>query len=147
MTFHVPRKKRRRPSYRKKSGVFATPGGVDIGGGFTRASVMAAAELFAAKARANASNFSTRIPPATTAEPYGEQEAQIVTDGTAAPNAAPFEFGERHPLFGDRAHWYKQQTRAYMNRAARDPGTIGAAADIYGTAEAELLSKEYGYTE
>jgi hypothetical protein len=147
MTFQVPRKRSRR-TYRKKSGVFATPNGFSpMGGGFTRRSVMMAAELFSAAAKANASKFSKRIPAATSAVPYNEEQAMIVTDGVAAPNAAPFEFGERHPLWGNRKYWKKQPTRAYMNRAARNPGVIEAAGEIYATAETELLAAEFGYTE
>lgn len=148
-SFQVPRKKRKRSaqSYRKRSGVVATPGGFQINGGGTRASVMKAAEIFAAKARANAAKFSRRIPAATYVDPYTEEQAQVVTDGTMAPNAAPFEFGERHPLFGDRKHWYKQPTRAYMSRAAKDSKTIDTAADVYATAEVEMLEQEYGFTE
>lgn len=145
--FYVPRKKRAR-SYRKKSGVFATPAGFTPGGGgFTRMSVMKAAEILAAQARSNASKFSTRIGPATQAIPYNEHQAQVVTDGVKAPNAAPFEFGERHPVYGNRKVWRKQPTRAYMNRAARNPGALDAAANIYADTEAELLAKEFGYTK
>lgn len=146
--FIVPRKKRRRqPNYRKKSGVVATPSGFNISGGGTRESVLAAAEIFAEKARQIAAKFSRRIPAATYVDPYTEQQAQVVTDGVEAPNAAPFEFGERHPLFGDRKHWYKQPTRAYMSRAAQDSSTIDKAADIYGSLEADLLADEFGYNE
>jgi hypothetical protein len=144
--FIVPRKKRRRAakSYRKKSGVFATPAGFSIpSAGGTRASVLAAAAVMMAAAKANASKFSRRIPPATTVEPYSENEAMIVTDGGAAPNAAPFEFGERHPLWGNRNYWYKQPTRAYMNRAALSAAE--AAAEIYAAIEADALAKEHGY--
>src|SRR5258708_31679927 len=79
--------------------------------------LLAAAELIAVKARANAAKFSRRIPGATHARPKGPDAVVVITDGMAAPNAAPFEFGKRHPLFGDRTHWYKQPTRAYISRA------------------------------
>lgn len=147
--FYVPRKKRRQPSYiKRRSGVTATPEGFSItGSGGTRESVMKAAEIFAARARVNAAKFSARIPLATFVEGVDGDHAQVVTDGVLAPNAAPFEFGERHPLFGNRQHWYKQPTRAYMSNAATNNATIDAAADAYGNSEAELLAKEYGYTE
>jgi hypothetical protein len=146
-SFNVPRKRRAR-SYRKKSGVFATPAGfTPLGGGFTRMSVLKAAAIFAAQARTNAAKFSVRIPAATSVLPYNEHQAQVVTDGVAAPNAAPFEFGERHPLWGNRKYWRPQPRRAYMDRAARNPGAFSAAAEIYAETETELLAKEFGYTE
>lgn len=134
--------------YRKKSGVFATPAGfAPSGSGATRSSVIEAAKLFLAQARKNAAKFSRRIPAATYVAPYEEQQAQIVTDGVAAPNAAPFEFGERHPLFGDRHHWYRQPRRSYMSRAATNKKTIDQAAEIYAQIERDLLAEEHGYTE
>jgi hypothetical protein len=140
---------RRRRSYRKKSGVYATPGSwsPSVAGG-TRESVLMAAEIFATKARSIAAKFSTRIPAATHVEPLNEQTATVVTDGKAAPNAAPFEFGERHPLWG---RWVtgkgKQPTRAYMNRTANDSATLDEAADVYANVETILLSAEHGYDE
>jgi hypothetical protein len=55
----------------------------------------------------------------------------VQTNGKKAPNAAPFEFGERHPLFGmtgkpggrgplGKGYWFKQPTRPYMETAARN---------------------------
>lgn len=136
---------RRRHSYRKKSGVYGTPAGFGLGGGGTRESVMAAAEVFAEQARVNAAAFSTRIPAATGVEALNEQTAAVVTDGGAAPNAAPFEFAERHPLFGNRGHWYRQPRRAYMDRAARNSSTNEQALQVYGDLETALLAAEFGY--
>lgn len=139
---------RRKATYRKKSGVFATPGGMSIPAyGSTRSSVLKAAEILAAQARRNAAAFSTRIPAATVVAGLAEQQAAVVTDGAAAPNAAPFEFGERHPLFGDKKHWYKQPLRAYMNRAATNSGALASALEAYGAEETLLLSAEYGFDE
>lgn len=138
---------RRAKSYRKKSGVYASPVDFSPGGGGTRQSVMEAAEIFAEVARRNAAPFSTRIPAATSAVPLDEQRAMVVTNGDAAPNAAPFEFAERHPLFGDRQYWYTQPMRQYMSRAANNPVAIEAASDVYGDMEAQLLAAEYGYDE
>ncbi len=150
-SFQVSKPRRRRGSKRgyKKSGVFATAAGQTFGGtGGSRRSILAAAKVFADQAKKNASRFSTRIPPATGVEGYGEQEAMVVTDGAAAPNAAPFEFGLRHPLnYPGQTGWGKQPTRAYMSNAARNQGALQRAADIYGDAEAELLAEEFGFTE
>ena len=106
-----------------------------------------AAEIFAATARAKAAKFSTRIPAATSAVPLGEQEAMVWTDGHAAPNAAPFEFGERHPVFGNRKVWRPQPRRAYMNRTALDAGANAAALEIYGQMETEMLAEEFGFNQ
>ncbi len=139
-------KKARRRSYRKKSGVFATPGGFTISAfGGTRESVLEAAAVLMRQAKLNAS-FSRRIPAATMVAGFSENEAMVVTDGTAAPNAAPFEFGERHPVFGNRNVWRKMKTKAYMNRAATGPA-VDEAADVYADLETILLAHEYGYTE
>jgi hypothetical protein len=34
-----------------------------------------------------------------------------------------------------------------MSRAAKDSKTIDTAADVYATAEVEMLEQEYGFTE
>lgn len=142
--------RRRKPSYRKKSGVFGTPGGFSLpSGGETRESVLAAAEVVCEAVRAKAARFSTRIPAATDVHPYQENAAIISTDGQKAPNAAPFEFGERHPSntpnnYGNNV-WCKGTRRAYMTNGAK-AGTA-AAAEVYGEREIELLATEYGYTE
>lgn len=138
---------RRKYSYRKKSGVYASPVSFSPGAGGTRQSVMDAAEVFADVARANAARFSIRIPAATAVVALNEQAAMVVTDGDAAPNAAPFEFGERHPLFGNRSSWYQQPRRAYMSSAANNPVAVEAASDVYGDREAALLAAQYGYDE
>jgi len=134
--------------YAKKSGVYATNAGdVAAGGsGNSRDGVLAAAAVFAEKARANAAKFSTRIPAATFVKAVDEQQALVMTAGNEAPNAAPFEFRERHPLWGDRKHWYAQPLRAYMSNAARNAATQSKAADAYGDAETKQLAKEFGYT-
>jgi hypothetical protein len=140
-------KKARRRSYRKKSGVFATPVGTSIASfGGTRESVLEAAGVLSRQAKANAASFSRRIPMATYVAGFSENQAMVVTDGAAAPNAAPFEFGERHPVFGNRNVWRKQPLRPYMNRAATGPA-LDEAADVYADLEAILLGHEHGYTE
>lgn len=134
--------------YTKKSGVFATPAGFSLKAGDTRSSVLKAASIFQAQAKKNAARFSTRIPAATYVQGYQDQEAMVVTDGSAAPNAAPFEFGERHPLWG---RWVtgkgKQPRRSYMSNAATNAGVIENAAEAYAEAERILLAEEFGFTE
>lgn len=134
--------------YAKKSGVYATNAGDVAGGtGTSRNGVLAAAQVFAAQAQKNAARFSVRIPAATYVQAVEEQSALVITDGTAAPNAAPFEFGERHPLYGNRKFWYKQPLRAYMSNAARNAGAQNRATEAYGDAEAKQLAEEYGYDQ
>lgn len=146
--------RRRKPKYNKKSGVFATSAGFEPSGpGGTRVSVLAAAEIIAAAARAKASRFSARIPKATGVVAFAEHQAMVVTDGHTAPNAAPFEFGERHPCNlpnlrgpdGRPTVWRKQPMRAYMSNGAR--GASDAAAERYGIEEARLLAEEFGFNE
>lgn len=143
------RNKLRKTRSYKKSGVFATPVSLSLKSGNTRKSVIQAAQVFGDQAKNSAKKFSTRIPAATYVMGSTEQAAQVVTDGTDAPNAAPFEFGERHPLWGRRGpgDWRKQPTRAYMSNAARNSGAITRAAEAYAEAEKLMLSEEYGYTE
>jgi len=145
------RKRRGRTKTTKKSGVYLTPASwTPSGPGGTRESVIKAAEIFRDQARKSAARFSTRIPPATDVQAFSEQEAMVVTDGTAAPNAAPFEFGLRHPLWG---RWdtpgptHVQPKRPYMSRAATNSGAITRAKEIYQKIEADLLAQEYGYDQ
>lgn len=156
--FVVQTKRRRRASlgqkYRKKSGVFATPVTFKVDQARnTRESVLQAAAVFMMKARANAAKFSTRIPPATTVQGYDEQKAMVVTDGAAAPNAAPFEFRERHPVFADKDlprdewTWRYQPRRSYMGNAATNKPTVSKAVDVYGDIETKLLAEERKYNE
>lgn len=88
-----------------------------------------AAEVIAAGARQNASSFSKRIPAATKAVGDSATKAHVITSGAQAPNAAPFEYAERHPLFGNKKHWYTQPHRPYMERAGRDD--LDEAAEAY----------------
>lgn len=139
--------------YTKKSGVFATPVSFTSKPGETRASVIKAAEIFRDQAKKNASKFSRRIPAATYVQGTDEQRALVVTDGVAAPNAAPFEFAERHPLnypnqvkalnrHGRAFNWVKQPRRSYMSNAANNGKTVDQAADIYAQTERDLLANE-----
>lgn len=88
-----------------------------------------AAKIIRDEAARIASAFSRRIGPATKVQ-GGVSGVYIQTNGRLAPNAAPFEFGERHPLFGltgrpggrgpkGSGHWYRQPKRPYMEEGAR----------------------------
>lgn len=106
--------------------------------------LLAAAEIVAETAKGIASAFSTRIPAATRAIPVGDGECVVITDGTEAPNASPFEFGKRHPLFGDTEYWYPQPKKPYMTQAFRR--SSDAAMDAYAQ-QIDVLTEEAGYTE
>lgn len=87
-----------------------------------------AGQEIAKAARGIAAGFSRRIPVATGV--YGDSYGvAVVTDAVIAPNGAPFEFAERHPLFGDRDYWYAQPRRPYMTEGAAV--AAGAALEEY----------------
>jgi hypothetical protein len=114
-------------------------------GGINQKYLLAAAGVIAEQARKNASKFSTRIPAATgVATGDNADEAIVITDGAAAPNALPFETGERHPLWGDRELWYPQPKKPYMAKAAKTAS--GQALEVYA-AQVDELAAEHGYTE
>lgn len=74
--------------------------------------------------RSNAS-WSTRIPRATKLSVrFGKNGpgVSIVTSGQRAPHAALYENNGRpgsfrHPLYGNRSHWYSQPARPYLGPA------------------------------
>lgn len=112
--------------------------------GINQKYLLAAAEVIAEQARRNAS-FSTRIPAATgVATGDNPDEAIVITDGAAAPNALPFETGERHMLWGDSEYWYPQPKKPYMAKAAKTAS--GQALEVYA-AQVDELAAEHGYTE
>ena len=86
-----------------------------------------AARTFAKAAQKISSAFSTRIPAATHVVPSVDQgrTASVITEGQLAPNAAPFEAAEAHPLWADIGSWRydhdkwgRQPLRPYMLEAA-----------------------------
>lgn len=98
-----------------------------------------AAKLVCDQAKVNAS-FSRRIPAATSvrgADKPGDEYVEVFTDGNLAPNAAPFEYAEYHPLWGNRKYEYRQPHRAYMSdaliqRANAAAEEIAQAVDDWG---------------
>lgn len=91
--------------------------------------LQSAAEIIAREARSISSTFSKRIPLATRVVTDHDGKVSVFTSGTDAPNAAPFELPERHPLFGDKEHWYEQPHRPYMEEAG--DRKADAAAEEY----------------
>ena len=74
------------------------------------------AEIVAGEARRISSSFSVRTPASTRVHVRGEL-VSVETDSSTAPMARPFQGGLRHPLFGNRKHWYKQPFFPYMTLA------------------------------
>ena len=74
----------------------------------TRAALMAAdhlreaADVIASEARNLARSWSRQIPPSIRVESDGK----VATVSSRAGPARPAEYRLRHPLFGDRRHWY-----------------------------------------
>lgn len=88
--------------------------------------VQAANEL-ADGIRQVSSTFSRKIPESVDVRPAGEDLVFVVAD---APNADPIENGKRHPLFGDREHWYKMKKIPFMEQGVKY--SIDDAAEVYG---------------
>ena len=89
-----------------------------------------AAEVIAVRARAISATFSKRIP-ASIKITGGTTGVYIIAggpDGKEAPNAYPFEYGVRHPLFGNRNHWYAQPKRPFLEEAAVQAADAAAEA-------------------
>jgi hypothetical protein len=100
-----------------------------------------AGDIIETEVRSAAAGFSRRIPLATHRDQVGlsDSEVTVTTDHRAAPNAAPFEWAEHHPLFGGatgKPHegkgWYQQPRRPYAaegllaasDRAADEAGNM-----------------------
>lgn len=115
----------------------------------------AAAQLIADKARALSGTFSARIPEVI--KVYlgpGSTEAFISAGskggqwGWEPIHAWMFEEPHagsipKHPLFGDRKHWYYQSYRPYLEAAADDASD--EAAQLYAALEIARWAKESGY--
>jgi hypothetical protein len=96
--------------------------------------------LIAGIARGNA-GFSTRIPASIRVG--GGRSGIVVRAGSVkAPHAYAFELGKRHPLFGDRSHWYPTAHIPFLENAA-DAGAE-AAAEIVAQV-VDDWAREYGY--
>jgi hypothetical protein len=102
------------------------------------AALVRAASIIARRAKEISSAFSRRIP-ASTHVTVSNGMVAVVTDGKTAPNAAPFEAAELHPLWArvgsyryEHMPWGKQPLRAYMMTAATQK--LDDAAQAYGEA-------------
>ena len=105
----VHRKKTGRPVPRQVPGQYHTTAGA-VGGG----DLVAAAEEIASAARALAAAWSVQIPPSIAVEVNGD----TATISTEVGPAYPGETRARHPLFGDREHWYGPPGAKFLAPAA-----------------------------
>jgi hypothetical protein len=92
-----------------------------VGGG----DLKAAAEVIADGARSLASSWSVQIPPRIRVS----VSASSGTISCDAPPAYPGETRARHPLFGDRRHWYGPPGEPFLGPAA--DARAGAAMARY----------------
>lgn len=101
------------------------------------------------RARRNAS-WSTRIPKATriqTSLSTRHPGVAIAVSGKKAPHAPLYENkgkpgSFRHPLFGDRSHWYTQAARPFL-RPAVDAYEDKVVADVDDVVD--RVAHKYGF--
>lgn len=74
----------------------------------------AAAAIIAARARELAAAWSRQVPGSISVEVTGN----VATISADAPPARPNELALKHPLFGDREHWYGPDDRPFLAPAA-----------------------------
>lgn len=112
----------------------------------THEGLRAAAETIADAARAISGRFSRRIPASIRVTVAGKSAAVKAggRKGELAPNAAMFETpGARHPLFGDKSHWYFQPHRPFLEEAAQARGD--KAAEEYADAVIDSWKRTLGF--
>jgi hypothetical protein len=74
----------------------------------------AAADLIATSAKGLAGTWSRQIPDSISVAVDGK----VATISASAPPARPAELRLRHPLFGDREHWYAAPGSPFLAPAA-----------------------------
>ena len=88
----------------------------------TQKSMRGVGAKVAAKVRDNAS-WSTRIPQTVRVSASGVNTVVVRAGGPKAPHAKPIEHAGasgkfRHPVFGNRQNWVKQDARPFLHPAA-----------------------------
>ena len=116
MTVHRKRKRRAYvpPTTSRVTTLGALGGGGDLG---------AAAKIIADRAKELASSWSSQTPASIGVEVAGKT-ATISAD---APPARPAELRLRHPLFGDREHWYGPPGEKFLAPAADEAADAAMA--------------------
>ena len=107
----APRRPRvsRQPKGMRRAGTYLSTVGM-LGGG----ELHEAAMEIATEAQLIASQWSVTVPASMKVE--GDDKVQTISFD--APAAYPAETRARHPLFGDREHWYGPPGRRFLNPAA-----------------------------
>jgi len=100
-----------------------------------------AGELIAGLARANASEFSSRVPGSVRVT-GGRSGIYVVAGGPKGPAAYTAEIPSKHPLYGNRKHWYLGPVHPFLGPAG-DEG-FEAAAEIVARV-IEDWAFEYGF--
>lgn len=124
----VHRKRPRRPYVPPTVSRVTTLGALGGGG-----DLAAAAGIIADKARELASAWSAQTPGSISVDVAGN----VATISADAPPARPAELRLRHPLFGDRGHWYGPPGEPFLAPAAdaaADPAMARYAQKIDGWA-------------
>ena len=112
-----------------------------------RVRLRAAAGVVVADARARA-DWSRRIPGAISAS-VANRGVGIRVAATRAPHGPRFELGSagsprvvRHPLFGDRRHWFETPVRRFLA-----PAIDARRADVFRQTEAAVddAAREVGF--
>jgi hypothetical protein len=88
-------------------------------GGALSRRLVEAGEVIAVIARANAAQFSDRIP-ATVRVGGGRSGVVIRAGGPKGPAAYTAETAARHPLFGNRNYWYQGPVHPFLKPAAEE---------------------------
>ncbi len=109
-----------------------------------------AADIVAADARTSAARWSRRVPLSIKVSVSGDgKSATITAGGPGAPQAATFELGLSHPVYGRPTMtrkewtWVKQIARPYLAAAAERQAT--KAADVWGNGVITGWAKNHGF--
>ena len=95
-------------------------------GGALAGRVFEAATIIAEAAKEDAAEYpSEQIPASIHVGQGSPTSATVYAD---SPNARPIELGLRHPLFGDREHWYPMKQRRFLENGAVAAGDAAAEA-------------------
>lgn len=109
-----------------------------------------AAAILAADAKAISGRWSRRVPLSIRISVSADgQSATITAGGSEAPQAATFELGLSHPVFGRPTMtrkewtWVKQIARPFLATAAEHSAT--KAADVWGNGVITAWARNNGY--
>lgn len=112
-----------------------------------KAGLAKAAAIIRDAVKARAATFSESIPP-TVRSYVGRDGNAYVEAGGANGQEAPAAFmseiaGTRHPLFGDRKHWYPQPHRPFMTEGS--DAALDDAADAFADDAIDGIARGAGY--